>query len=145
MDAAVDAAMRVAVAVARGMLDDREHPEHLEPLSTRCMMCEIAFEQESLRHIPVLVLNFLGMHRISGREAKKFKIGPSSRWKLYNQTALSHLLCTCTNVHAWYFCRFDEETVGAGFTAEFPENAMLARREEAGGTVLPNFQPESPR
>ena len=126
MDAAVDAAMRVAIAVARGLPDDRVLPELLEPVSTRCIICEIPFEREAMRHIPVLFLNFLGMHRISGKEAKKFKIGPSSRWKLYNQTALSHLLCTCTNVHAWYFCRFDEEIVGAGFTADFPENNALA-------------------
>ena len=126
MDAAVDAAMRVAIAVARGLPDGRVLPQLLEPVSTRSIICEVPFEREAMRHIPILILNFLGMHRLDGKGAKKFKIGPSSRWKLYNRSALRHLLCTCSNVHAWYFCRFDEEFVEAGFTADFPENNALA-------------------
>ena len=129
MDAAVEAAMRIAIAVARGPPHGAVLPELLEPVSTRSIICEVPFEREAMRHIPIGILNCLGMHRLRGKGAKKFKIGPSSRWKLYDRSALSCLLCTCSNVHAWYFCRFDEEFAEEGFRAAFPENPAALANE----------------
>ena len=118
--AEIATAMRIAVAVARGPPPGAVLP--VRPVSTRSIICEVPFERESMRHIPVLILNLMGMIRVRGQGAKKFKIGPSSKWKVYKYTAMNHLVCTCRNVHSWYYCRFDPEFAEDDFTAAFPEN-----------------------
>ena len=105
-------------------------PAPVRPVSTRSIICEVPFERESVRHIPIDILNYWGMHRLRGKGAKKFKIGPSSRWKMYEYSALNCLLRTCKNVHSWYFCRFDEEFAEGGFTAAFPENPAALANDE---------------
>ena len=90
------------------------------------------FEQKAMRHIAVLILNMMGMLRVRGRGAKKFQIGPSSKWKVYKYTSMSHFVCTCKNVHAWYFCRFDPACLDDEITAAFPEDAGVPE----------TFQPE---
>ena len=91
-------------------------------ISTRNIIAEVPFERESMRHIPVLILNLMGSIRLPGRGAKKFRIGPSSRWKIYKHSAMGNMVCTCKNVHAWYFVKFDPEFADDEVRAIFPEN-----------------------
>ena len=126
----IGTAMRIEVAVARGPPRGAVLPAPVRPVSTRSIICEVPFERESMRHIPILLLNLMGMVRSRGQGAKKFKIGPSSKWQVYKYTAQNHLVCCCRNVHAWYYCRFDPEFADEGFTAALPENPTAFANDE---------------
>ena len=70
----------------------------------------------------------MGDFRSSNPGAKKFRGGspsPGNRWWIYTYSAVNHLVCTCRNLHAWYYCRFDPAFYEDEFTATFPENAGI--------------------
>ena len=92
----------------------------------RNIIAEVPFERESMRHIPALILNLMGSLRLPGRGAKKFRVGPSSRWKIYKSSAMGSLVCTCKNVHAWYFVEFDPEFADDEAKAFSPEASSLS-------------------
>jgi hypothetical protein len=78
---------------------------------TENVVARMPFEVPTMRHVPIRILHLIGSRESGEPEARIRRMGAWGKWQIVTQNDIDRLVCTCKNVHAWYYGRFRPESI----------------------------------